>query len=148
MLMTPSHGSPLRALLAGLVMVVLLAAPFTHVQHAAAADASLVIAAIRVLQEDYVDPVRPVPLLNAAIAALRKVTNSSAAALPDISTGATASDASAQFSTEFTRAAQTGAMPETELAYTATAGMLASLHDSHTFFLDPASLREARRQIE
>jgi len=146
--MTPSHGSTLRALVAGLLVAVLLAAPFAQVQRAAAADASLVIAAIRVLQEDYVDAVRPVPLLNAAIAVLRKATNSSAAALPDISPAATASDASAQFSTEFTRAAQTGVMPETELAYTATAGMLASLHDSHTFFLDPASLREARRQIE
>ncbi|HLW48219.1 MAG TPA: S41 family peptidase [bacterium] len=146
--MMPSHGSPLRPVLAGLLVAVLLLAPFTRVQHAAAADASLVIAAIRVLQEDYVDPVRPVPLLNAAIAVLRKATNSGPAVLPDIGAGATASDAAGQFSAEFSRAAQTGAMPETELAYTATAGMLASLHDSHTFFLDPASLREARRQIE
>jgi carboxyl-terminal processing protease len=146
--MTRSHGSPLRPLLAVFVVAALLIAPFTQVQHASAADASLVIAAIRVLQEDYVDPVRPVPLLNAAIAVLRKATNSSAVLLPDISTAATSSDAQTQFSAEFARAAQTGAMPETELAYTATAGMLASLHDSHTFFLDPASLREARRQIE
>jgi carboxyl-terminal processing protease len=146
--MTPSHGSPLRPLLAGLLVAALLIAPFTQVQHAAAADASLVTAAIRVLQEDYVDPVQPVPLLNAAIVVLRKATNSSSAALPDISAAATSSDAAAQFSSEFSRAVETGAMPETQLAYTATAGMLASLHDSHTFFLDPASLREARRQIE
>jgi carboxyl-terminal processing protease len=146
--MTPSHGSPLRPLLACLLVAAMLIAPFTRVQHAAAADASLVIAAIRVLQEDYVDPVRPVPLLNAAIAVLRKATNTAAATLPDIAAGATSADAASQFSAEFARAAETGAMPETQLAYTATAGMLASLHDSHTFFLDPASLREARRQIE
>jgi carboxyl-terminal processing protease len=146
--MTPSQRSPLRLLLAGLLVAALLIAPFTQAQHAAAADASLVIAAIRVLQEDYVDPVRPVPLLNAAITVLRKATNGSASVLPDISSAATSSDAAAQFSTEFQHAVDTGAMPETQLAYTATAGMLASLHDSHTFFLDPAALREARRQIE
>jgi carboxyl-terminal processing protease len=146
--MTPSHSSPVRALLAGLLVAALLIAPFTQVQHAAAADASLVISAIRVLQEDYVDPVRPVPLLNAAVAVLRKATNMSAAALPDISPAATSSDAAAEWTSDFNRAAQSGAMQETQLAYTATAGMLASLHDSHTFFLDPASLREARRQIE
>jgi carboxyl-terminal processing protease len=146
--MMPSRSSLLRPILAGLLAAVLVIAPFTRVQHAAAADASLVLAAIRVLQEDYVDPVKPVPLLNAAIAVLRKATNAGAAELPDIASAATSSDAASQFSTEFARAVQTGAMQETQLAFTATAGMLASLHDSHTFFLDPASLREARRQIE
>ena len=145
--MTSPHGSPLRPFLAGLLVAALLVAPFTQVQHASAADGSLVIAAIRVLQEDYVDPVQPVPLLNAAIAVLRKATNLGADALPDIAAATTASEAASQFSSEFARAAQTGAMPETQLAYTATAGMLASLHDSHTFFLDPAALRESRRQI-
>src|SRR5579864_9710802 len=144
--MAPSHGSPLRPFLAGLLVAALLVAPFTQIQHASAADGSLVLAAIRVLQEDYVDQVQPVPLLNAAIVILRKATNLGPDALPDIPATTPPSDASAQFSTEFAKAAQTGAMPETELAYTATAGMLASLHDSHTFFLDPAALRESRRQ--
>jgi carboxyl-terminal processing protease len=145
--MKPSHGSPLRPLLAALLVAALLIAPFTQIQRASAADGSLVLAAIRVLQEDYVDQVQPVTLLNAAIVILRKATNLGPDALPDIPATTPPSDASAQFSTEFAKAAQTGAMPETELAYTATAGMLASLHDSHTFFLDPAALRESRRQI-
>jgi len=145
--MAPSHRSPLRPFLAALLVAALLVAPFTQMRHASAADATLVLAAIRVLQEDYVDPVQPVPLLNAAVAILRKATNLGADALPDIPASAIPSDAAAQFTAEFAKAAQTGAMPETQLAYTATAGMLASLRDSHTFFLDPAALRESRRQI-
>ncbi|HEV2358205.1 MAG TPA: S41 family peptidase [bacterium] len=145
--MASPHASPLRSLVAGLLVAAVLLAPFTQTQHASAADGSLVLAAIRVLQEDYVDPVQPVPLLNAAIATLRKATNLGTDALPDIAANTSASDAAAQWSSAFTRAAQAGAMPETELAYTATAGMLASLRDSHTFFLDPAALRESRRQI-
>lgn len=145
--MAPSHGSRLRPFLAALIAAALLVAPFTQMPHASAADATLVIAAIRVLQEDYVDQVQPVALLNAAIAVLRKATNLGADALPDIPASTPASDGAAQFTAEFQKAAQTGAMPETELAYTATAGMLASLRDSHTFFLDPAALRESRRQI-
>ena len=145
--MAPSHGSRLRPFLAGLLVAVLLTAPFTQIRHASAADGSLVLAAIRVLQEDYVDQVQPVTLLNAAIAILRKATNLAADALPDLPAAMPASDAAAQFSAEFSKAAQTGAMPETQLAYAATAGMLASLRDSHTFFLDPAALRESRRQI-
>jgi carboxyl-terminal processing protease len=145
--MAPSHRSPLRPFLAVLLVAALLTAPFTQVQHASAADGSLVLAAIRVLQEDYVDPVQPVALLNAAITVLRKATNLGPDALPEIAPSTAAADAVAQFTSEFARAAQTGAMPETQLAYTATAGMLASLRDSHTFFLDPAALRESRRQI-
>ena len=145
--MASSHRSPLRPFLAALLVAALLLAPFTQIRHASAADGSLVLAAIRVLQEDYVDPIQPVALLNAAITVLRKATNLGADALPEIPPSTAAADAAAQFSSEFARAAQTGAMPETQLAYTATAGMLASLRDSHTFFLDPAALRESRRQI-
>lgn len=145
--MTVSRGSPRRPFLAGLLVVAVLVAPFTQVQHASAADASLVLAAIHVLQEDYVDPVQQVPLLNAAIAVLRKATNTAPAVLPDIAPATAASAAAAQFSADFSRAAQTGAMPQTQLAYTATAGMLASLHDSHTFFLDPDAYRESQREI-
>ena len=145
--MVRTHGAPLRPLLAVFLVAALLIAPFTQVQHASAADGTLVLAAIRVLQEDYVDQVQPVSLLNAAIAVLRKAANLGADALPDIPASTPAPDASALFTAEFSKAAQTGAMPETQMAYTATAGMLASLRDSHTFFLDPAALRESRRQI-
>lgn len=145
--MAPALGSRLRPFLAALIAAALLITPFTRMPRASAADATLVVAAIRVLQEDYVDQVQPVALLNAALAVLRKATSLGADALPDIPASTPASDAAAQFTAAFQKAAQTGAMPETELAYTATAGMLASLRDSHTFFLDPAALRESRRQI-
>jgi len=145
--MVRTHGAPLRPLLAVLLVAALLIAPFTQVQHASAADGTLVLAAIRVLQEDYVDQVQSVPLLNAAIVVLRKAVNLGADALPEIPASTSASDAAAQFTADFSKAAQTGTVSETQLAYAATAGMLASLRDSHTFFLDPAALRESRRQI-
>ncbi len=136
-----------RPWLGVLLAIALLVAPLAQVQHATAADGSLVIAALHVLEQEYVDPVDPVQLLNAAIATLRKATNVTAEALPDLSATVSESEATDSFLAAFSRAAQTGAMPETPLAYTATAGMLASLHDSHTFFLDPSQLRESRRQL-
>jgi carboxyl-terminal processing protease len=129
------------------VILMLLLAPLGPVQHAAAADGSLVITALHVLEQEYVDPVDPVQVLNGAVAILRKATNLSADQLPDLVAGTSETDAQDGFVAEFARAAQTGAMPETQLAYAATAGMLASLHDSHTFFLDPSQLRESRRQL-
>ncbi len=136
-----------RPWLGGLLAIALVLAPLSPVQRAAAADGSLVIAALHILEQQYVDPVQPVPLLNAAIAALRRVTTLSADALPDIPQGLAESEAEASFTAEFARAAQSGIPGGTQLAYLATEGMLASLHDSHTFFLDPAQLRESRRQL-
>ncbi len=144
--MKPSRKA-LRPWLAGLLVVGLLLTPFTRVQHAAAADGSLVIAAIRVLQQQYVDAVQPVPLLDAAIATLRKATHLGADVLPDIAPGTPETEAASQFTAEFSRAAQAGAMPETQLAYLTTEGMLESLHDSHTHFLTPAQLAEERRLL-
>lgn len=144
--MSPFRGSA-RAWLAAILAATLLAGPFTQVQHATAADGSLVIAAIRVLQQQYVDPVQPVPLLNAAIATLRKAVHVGADALPDILPGTPESDAASLFTAEFSRAAQTGVLPETQLAYVATEGMLESLHDSHTHYLTPQMLREERQQL-
>ena len=114
----------LRTYLAGLLAVLLLLIPFTEVPHASAADGSLVVAALRVLEQDYVDPVQPVPLLNAAVATLRKATNESPDMLPDVAQGTPETVADAQFVSEFSRAAETQAMPETQLAYVATQGML------------------------
>lgn len=136
-----------RPWLGGLLAIALVLTPLGPVRHAAAADGSLVIAALHVLEQQYVDEVHPVPLLNAAIATLRRVTNLSADVLPDIPPGLGESEAEASFTAEFARAAQSGVPGETQLAYLATEGMLASLRDSHTFFLDPAQLRESRRQL-
>lgn len=131
-----------------LLALVLLVAPSTGpIQHAAAADGSLVVAALHVLEQEYVDPVNPVQVLNAAIAALRKATNLSADQLPDIAEGTPEANAQDDFITEFARAARTGVMSETQLAYAATTDMLASLHDSSTSFIDPSQLRERREQV-
>ncbi len=144
--MRPSRKT-LRPWLAGLLAVTLLLAPVTQVQHAAAADASLVVAALHVVEQQYVEPVHPVPLLNAAIATLRKATHLGPEVLRDIAPGTPEAAAVSQFTTEFSRAAQTGALPETLLAYVTTEGMLESLHDSHTHFLTPEQLREERRAL-
>lgn len=137
----------LRPWLAGLLATALVLAPFTQVRHAAAADGSLVLAALHVLEQEYVETVRPVALLNAAIATLRKATDLGPEVLPSIPAGASQSEAETMFAEAFRRAAEAGTVSETQLAYAATAGMLASLHDSHTYFLDPAALRESRRQL-
>ena len=140
------RGLPPRWL-ALLVVMILLASPLARVPSATAADQSLVFAALHVLQDEYVDPVHPVTLLNAAIAALRKVTNQTSATLPDVPALASEREAEAAFSTTFARAVQSSPVPETQLAYAATASMLASLKDSHTNFLDPQQYQESRQQL-
>ncbi len=142
-----SSRTTVRPWVAGLLAIALVLVPLSQVPHAAAADASLVTAALHILEQEYVDPVQPAPLLNAAIVTLRKASGLGPDALPDIPVTASEDEAAAQFTTEFSRAAQAGAVSETQLAYTATEGMLASLRDSHTYFLDPAQLRESRRQL-
>ena len=134
----------IRRLIAGVLVAGLLGG---LTPAARAADGSLVIAALQVLEQEYVDPVHPIPLLNAAIAALRDATHVNAATLPDIPAGETEAEADAAFLAEFGRAAQEGVVPETPLAYAATRGMLRALHDSHTAFLEPAQAQEHRQQI-
>jgi carboxyl-terminal processing protease len=128
---------------AAAVLVTSIAAP----RPAAAADASLVVAALRVLEENYVEDVQPVALLNAALAAVREGTHASQAAIPDIPVGTAREDAEAVFTREFEQAAAWGAAPVTPLAYQATASMLASLHDSHTYFVPPPQFQARRQQL-
>jgi hypothetical protein len=109
----------MRVWLAGLLAVALLVIPFIQASHTRAADSSLVIAALRMLEQAYVDPIQPVPLLNAAVATLRRATNQGTDALPNIAQGTPEAQADAQFASEFSQAAATGAMPETQLAYAA-----------------------------
>jgi carboxyl-terminal processing protease len=112
---------------------------------AEAADGSLVVAAVKVLQENYVDEVNPVSLLNAALAEVRDDTHQSAASVPDIPGNASARDAEATFVEEFQQATSAASVPATQVAYQATESMLASLHDTHTYFVPPPQF-EARRQ--
>lgn len=142
---------PVRAIwtpgLGVLLTLVFLPTVSGPVGQAAAADGSLVIAALHVLEQEYVDAVNPVQLLNAAIAALRDAANLTANEIQDIPEGTQEAAAQDAFVAAFARAVQTRAMSENQLAYAATRGMLASLHDRSTSFLDPAQWGEMRGQL-
>src|SRR5579875_2350520 len=112
----------------------------------AAAD-SLVLAALHTLETSYVEPVDAPALLDAAIAALRQATGLGEDLLPGIPPGTGAAQATAAFSSAFDRAIAAGRLDPRHLAFAATAGMLASLHDSHTYFLDPARFREEQETL-
>ncbi len=142
-----SHRSTHTKWLAFVVTWVHLATLIAGPVPARAATGSLVIAALQTLEREYVDPVHPVDLLNAAIAALRQDTHEDAVALPDIPAEDTEAQADAAFLAEFAHAVQVSGMAETRLAYDATSGMLASLHDTHTYFLDPAQFQENHQQL-
>jgi carboxyl-terminal processing protease len=125
--------------------VVLVAGSAAAARPAEAADGSLVVAALEVLEQSYVDPVNPVERLNVAIEALRQATHQDADALPDIAADATLRAAEAAFVAEFNRAKP--AASASQLAYAVTQAMLASLHDSHTFFVPPPQFQERRREL-
>jgi len=71
-----------------------------------------VLSAIRVLQQEYIRKVNLVPLLNAAIAALRTRTGLGADKLPDIPTDAAENAAIEIFKKEFKAAVQAANAPE------------------------------------
>ena len=133
------------ALLVAVVLATTLAGGMVT---ARAATGSLILSAIGVLERNYVDPIHQTDLLNAAIAALRQQTHTGAAVLPDIPAGTATTEAQQQFLTEFDRAVQTGAETQDQLAYDATAGMLASLHDSHVYYMDPTRFQESRQSLQ
>ncbi len=130
-----------------LAVAVLIAALLSQGLPARAADGSLVLSALQVLEQHYAVPVHPIDLLNAALATLRAATHESTAELPDIPSADTEQQADAQFLAEFSRAARAGPQSETQLAYAATQGMLQSLRDSHTYFLQPAQLQALHQQM-
>ncbi len=114
---------------------------------ARAANGTLVLSALHMIQKNYVDPVHSVDLLNVAVAALRATTGLSQTVLPPIPAGETEGQAEAVFTAAFDRAVRTGTIPETQLAYVATQTMLASLHDSHTYFMTPPQWAQFRQEL-
>lgn len=125
------------------VLVVCVFAPFAPAG-GASADAGLVIAAIQVLEQHYVRPVQPVALVNAAIDTLRAAGR---ADLADVPVGTPEALAELAFRRDFLLAVHRGAGTSETLAYRATKEMLGSLHDSHTYYLDPAEFKERLEQI-
>jgi len=120
---------------------------------AAGADGALAVTALDVLLQEYVDPVDPVQLLNAAVVALRKATYLGEDALPEIPAGLSRGEAAGRFQEEFATAvrvvtaSEAEITSETELAIVATREMLASLHDSHVAYLDPDQFKEREEQL-
>src|SRR5215469_14743556 len=129
----------LKSHLALLIAVVLVVAFAGGIVPARAATGTLVFSAIDTLDRNYVDPIHPIDLLNAAIATLRQQVRVNANVLPDIPAGSSLNEAQQQFLAEFDRAVQMGSESESQLAYDATAG-------THWVFVDnvfPGSPAEA-----
>lgn len=141
---TQAAAKTWAALLVAVVLAVTLAG---GVSPARAATGSLVLSALDTLARNYVDPINQTALLNAAIATLRQTAHAGADVLPDLPAGLGTMEAQTQFLSEFDHAAQMGGTPETQLAYVATQGMLASLHDSHVYYMDPTRFEESRQQL-
>ncbi|HYM68948.1 MAG TPA: S41 family peptidase [bacterium] len=128
--------------------VVFIVAGAPRVIFAQTADAAaLTLEALNVLEEEYVDPVRPVPLLNAALAELRADTHLSTSVVPDIPTGTSEGIARTWFQREFAIVADRSQAAGIDLAEAATAAMLASLHDSHTSYYTPETLKEIEAEM-
>lgn len=142
----PLHPAPKRWL-ALFVAMLLTAAVAAGTAPVHAATGSLVLSAIDTLDRNYVDQIHRVELLNAALATMRERTHASPSTLPDIAPGTGTAEAQQQFLSEFDRAVQMGVLPESQLAYEATSGMLASLHDSHVYYMDPSRFQENRSAL-
>ncbi len=138
---TLRRSLPVILLLAAVILAPLAAPPRAH-----AADAGLVLEALGVLRDRYVDPVDSVSLLNGAIGGLRSTLSTAGiqADLADIPAGTVNGQADSTFRARFESAvtASAGHATATNLAYAAIRAMTAVLKDSHTGFITPDANRE------
>jgi len=127
------------------LLVVALAAP--SLPKAEAADASFVVTTLETLRENYVDHLSAVTMLNAALTTLAQRTGITPFDGP-IPPGVDDRRAGVLFSQRFDEILSKvrERYSPTELAYSAAAGMLESLHDSHTGFIPPAAYQEEKRK--
>ncbi len=132
---------PVILLLAAVTLAPLAAPPRAH-----AADVGLVLQALTVLRDRYVDPVDSVALLNGAVGGLRAALSTAGiqVELAEIPAGTPNGRADALFRTRFASAntAAAGHVSTTNLAYAAIRAMTAVLKDSHTGFITPEQNRE------
>ena len=135
-----------RSLPVILLLVAVTLAPLAAPPRAHAADVGLVLEALTVLRDRYVDPVDSVVLLNGGIGGLRAVLSAAGIQvdLAEIPAGTSSGRATTLFRTRFASAntAAAGRVSTTNLAYTAIRGMTAVLKDSHTGFITPEANRE------
>lgn len=147
--MIPERGNRIavRRIIAFWLAVSLALAAVSAAPSRAAADASLVVDALRVAEREYFRALDPVALLNAAIASLRVRTGLDAGVLPDIPAGVEEDEAVRQFTGEFERAESAASAREPNLAYAVTRAMLASLHDSHVRYMTPDQYAEFKDNL-
>src|SRR5437016_6793709 len=134
----------IAALLAA-VRRVTAAAP--AIPRAEAADAGFVLETLQTLRENYVDPLSSIMMLNAALTSLEQktgVTPFSGQIPQGVSDTLVTGLFTQRFDEIFSRVK--GQYSVTDLAYAASAGMLESLHDSHTGFIPPAAYQEEKRK--
>jgi carboxyl-terminal processing protease len=138
-----------RFLPAVLLLLAVTLLPLTAAPRAHAADAGLVLEALAVLRDRYVDPVDAPALLNGAIAGMRATLSQAGiqADLADLPSGTAPAAAEAALRQRFTAAlaAAAGRVQTTTLAYNAVRGMTAIFNDSHTAFITPE--QNAERQL-
>ncbi|HKV43480.1 MAG TPA: S41 family peptidase [bacterium] len=130
-----------------LVVLLMAAMVAPTLPRAEAADAEFVITTLQTLREHYVDPISPVAMLNTALASLQQKTGVGAFSGP-IPAGVSDPVASSLFTQRFDEILSRvgGQYTATDLAFAASAGMLESLHDSHTGFIPPAFYQEEKRK--
>ncbi len=130
-----------------IVVLMPLAAP-----QAQAADAGLVLEALRLLRGRYVEPVDSVVLLNGAIGGLRSTLSTAGVAseFAEIAAGTADGQAESTFRARFEAAtAAAGArVAPTALSHAAIRSMTAVLRDSHTGFISAEANRERQLKLQ
>jgi carboxyl-terminal processing protease len=141
---TWGHRGPRRVIL--LVIAVALILTLGVPSHSYAASL-LTLQALDVLETQYVDPVEPVPLLNAALAGIRRAIHVPADDLPPLPVGTSREAALRLFSHLLEVAATRSGMSIEELDRASVQAMVDSLHDSHTYFLPPSAYEEQEASL-
>jgi carboxyl-terminal processing protease len=147
-------GPTLRRRTSGFLLALVLAmggvgAPWAA-RTAAAADASIVFAAVDILKQQHHAAPDPVRLLAAAAEGLRQALSQAGIVTPPAALLAGGEAAAREeFQRYFDRAAVLayGRLSEVQLQYAAAAAAAASLDDSHTAFLLPEQWAEVQREL-
>src|SRR5438309_3259653 len=136
-----------RSAIISLAVLIVLALAAPSLPRAEAASAEFVLTTLETLQENYVDPVSAVTMLNAALVSLKQRTGVGPFDGP-IPKGVSEARAAVLFTQRFDEVFSVvrARYSATDLAYAASAGMLESLHDSHTGFIPPEAYQEEKRK--